>query len=92
MSLLEKTIKSNCDCSIGYLSGEKIKLSTFGWEVKRVSDMQFTMKEQNLLWNKKAPLKPLQLIDNRRGYLSRFIFCPYCGTKINWKMIINKLL
>jgi hypothetical protein len=52
--------------------------------------MQKVYKDSNIFKNQKT-LTPLQIIDNRKGYVSRFIFCPYCGNKVDWKSIVNNL-
>ncbi len=31
------------------------------------------------------------ILDRRRGYVRRFTYCPDCGTKIDWRQIINML-
>lgn len=79
-----------CDCLIGFLCGKKINMSTIYYEVLNVVDAQLVLKKHGLL--KGEPLIKNQIVDNRKGYLSRFIFCPYCGEKINWKQIISSLL
>ncbi len=80
----------SCDCLIGFISGEKVTKSTIDYEVKRISAMMPKYKEHNILKGK--VLSPKGIIDNRRGYLSRFAYCPYCGEKLNWKQIINTFL
>ena len=78
-----------CDCLIGFISGEKVSKSTIDYEVKSISNMMLKYKEYNML--KGEPLTPKQIVDNRRGYLSRFAYCPYCGGKIGWEQILIKL-
>ena len=81
---------SSCDCLLGFLSGEKVNKSTIDYEVKRISDIQPKFKEYGMLNGE--PLSPRQIVDNRRGYLSRFAYCPYCGEKLNWKQVLSNCL
>lgn len=81
---------SSCDCLIGFISGDKVSKSTIEYEVKSISNMMLKYKEYNML--KGEPLTPKQIVDNRRGYLSRFAYCPYCGEKLNWKQLLSNCL
>ena len=81
---------SSCDCLIGFISGEKVSKSTIDYEVKSISNMMPKYKEYNML--KGEPLTPKQIVDNRRGYLSRFAYCPYCGEKLNWKQLLSNCI
>lgn len=88
---LVKTIaKESCDCYIGNMDEQCLFTSTVKYAIKTVCSMQNVYKDSGLFKNQKA-LTALQIIDNRRGYVLRFISCPYCGTKINWKGIVNNL-
>ncbi len=88
---LRKTpVISSCDCLVGFLSGEQVSKSTIDYEVKRISDIQPKFKEYGLLIGE--PLRPKQIVDNRRGYLSRFAYCPYCGEKVDWKQVLSNCL
>jgi hypothetical protein len=80
---------SSCNCFIGFLSGENLYIDDFYVEVNKLSKDLILYKKHGL--TKREPLSPKQLVDNRRGYLSRFNFCPYCGKEINWKELINTL-
>jgi hypothetical protein len=75
----------NCDCLIGYISGEEIKKSEFKEKVNDIVRIQPELKRIGLLTGE--PLSFEQIIDNRRGYLHKFCFCPYCGKKLDWKKI-----
>jgi benzoyl-CoA reductase/2-hydroxyglutaryl-CoA dehydratase subunit BcrC/BadD/HgdB len=81
-------MNKNCDCFIGFLSGEEINKSTLKEKVDRIVELQPKFKKIGLL--KGEPNTAIQIVDGRKGYLSRFSFCPYCGQKINWKEIINE--
>jgi hypothetical protein len=85
---LHKHIVSNsCDCFIGFLSGEDIRLSDIKRQVEDVVKLQPELKKYGLL--KGEPLTAKQLVDGRKGYISRFNFCPYCGNKIDWKTVLS---
>lgn len=82
--------KTDCDCLLGFLSGDEIYKSNLDYELDRVVNVQSNLYEMGLLQVK--PLKGKEILDNRRGYISRFTFCPHCGEKINWKNIINNYI
>lgn len=89
-ALRKTAVISSCDCLVGFLSGERVSKSNIDYEVKRISGIQPKFKEYGLLNGE--PLSPKQIVDNRRGYLSRFVYCPYCGEKINWKQVLSNCL
>lgn len=71
-ALRKTAVISSCDCLVGFLSGERVNKSTIDYEVKRISNMQPKFKEYGLLNGE--PLSPKQIVDNRRGYLTRFAY------------------
>lgn len=81
-------MSEECDCYIGELCSEKTYLSTLRYEVNRVVESQTTFRKYRMLL--KEPASAYKIIDGRQGYLSRFQYCPYCGTKINWKEILKE--
>jgi len=81
--------KKSCDCFIGYLSGEEVNKSNISYQVESIEKIQPTFKAYGML--KGEPLNKKQIVDNRRGYLSRFAFCPHCGEKLNWKSILENI-
>ena len=89
-ALRKTAVISGCDCLVGFLSGERVSKSNIDYEVKRICDTQPIFKEYGLLNGE--PLSAKQIVDNRRGYLSRFAYCPYCGEKINWKQVLSNCL
>lgn len=89
-ALRKTAVISSCDCFVGFLSGEKVSKSDIDYEVKLISYIQPKFKEYGLLNGE--PLSPKQIVDNRRGYLSRFAYCPYCGEKVNWKQVLSNCL
>jgi hypothetical protein len=79
--------KANCDCFIGFLSGEEVHKSTLEYEVERIEKIQPVFKSYGLLNGE--PLNKKQIVDGRKGYLRRFNYCPKCGEKLNWKKILE---
>jgi hypothetical protein len=82
--------KNDCDCLLGFISDDKIYKSNLDWELERTASVQSKFYDMGLLKGK--PLKPKDILDNRRGYIYRFTFCPHCGEKINWKDITNRYI
>ena len=56
--------------------------------LKNTSDTQATLSNMSLV--KGSVLSPREIADNRRGYLQRFNYCPYCGGELNWKHLIDE--
>lgn len=81
---------NDCDCLLGFLSDDKIFKSNLDWELERTVNVQSNFYDMGLLKGK--PLQPKEILDNRRGHISRFTFCPHCGEKINWKNITNRYI
>ena len=77
----------SCDCFIGFICGEKVSKSTIDYEVEQIVNIQPTFKKYGLLNGE--PQTKNQIIDGRKGCLSRFSYCPYCGDKIDWKLIFK---
>ena len=82
-------MKKECDCFIGFLSGEDVKKSNFIRLVNDIVTLQPELKKYGILNGEPQTAK--QIVDGRKGYLSRFNYCPYCGEKINWKDILNTI-
>lgn len=78
----------NCDCLIGFLCGDEVKMSELERMTNDISEFQLKLKQLGLL-NKEA-LTARQIVDGRVGYLRRFAYCPYCGNKTNWTTILRK--
>ena len=79
-----------CDCKLGYISSDAVYKSNIEYEAKRVLNVQESFKKLKLL--KTEPLTQIsEVLDGRRGYLSAYIYCPYCGEKINWNKIKESL-
>ena len=80
---------NKCDCIIGTLCGDKVTISTFIDNVNRLVDNQ--MRSANYGLMKGKPLDRKQITDTRRGYFSKFSYCPRCGSRIDWEEIIDEL-
>jgi hypothetical protein len=87
-----------CDCFIGYLCGEQVhkynlieRLTEQYEQQQRMLDTFGKEFYEQLYPNKSKILTPKELSDNRRGYLSRFKYCPYCGEIINWKELLKNI-
>ncbi len=76
-----------CNCFIGFLSGDMVFMSTIESGVARIIKLQPLLQKVGIL--KGEPANRKQILDGRKGYLSRFHYCPYCGVKIDWKKIIE---
>lgn len=76
-----------CDCFIGFLSGEEVRKSDIKRQVDDIVGLQPQLKEYGMM--KGEPQTAKQILDGRKGYLSRFSYCPYCGDKIKWKLIVD---
>lgn len=81
------SVSNHCDCFIGFLSGEMVRKSELKRMVNDIVELQPKLKKYGMLNGKPNTAK--QIVDGRKGYLSRFSYCPYCGNKIDWKTIIN---
>jgi hypothetical protein len=79
-----------CDCFIGFLSGEQINLSNLKERIIEILNVEPILYQYGVT-NKKPLTTIKEIVDNRRGYLLRFKYCPYCGQKLEWKKIINNL-
>jgi hypothetical protein len=80
----------NCDCFIGFLSGEEVEKSNIKRQVDDVVKLQPEFKKYGILNGE--PQTANQIVDGRKGYLRRFSYCPYCGQKIDWKNIIDGIV
>ena len=89
-ALLKAPVISSCDCLVGVISGETVSKSTIDYEVTSIFNMMPQYQEYGMLKGK--PLTKKEIVDNRRGYLSRFTYCPYCGKKVNWKQVLSNYL
>ena len=55
--------------------------------VNDIVELQPQLKKYGILNGEPNTAK--QIVDGRKGYLSRFSYCPYCGNKIDWKTVLS---
>jgi len=79
---------NDCDCFLGFLTGTHLSKS----DVCEIVNRGLNVYNQTCYYRQSKPLTIKQYIDGRRGYLSRFTYCPYCGEKINWGNIIKQII
>ena len=72
-----------CDCTLGLLSNRTITRSNIAEKLEREVFYQGVHRYQ--------PLTKKQILDSRRGYISKFNYCPDCGVKLNWKQITGEI-
>jgi hypothetical protein len=77
---------SNCDCHIGRLCDEYIYISNMNKQIDDIIKTQQNLKQFNLLNGEVITSK--EILDSRKGYLHKFNYCPYCGEKIDWKILL----
>lgn len=82
-------MSKDCDCYIGDIVDDKIYISTIKYEVERVIKAHPIFKRYGMMVGECANV--MDMIYGNRSCLNRFIFCPYCGVKINWKQILKDL-
>ena len=80
-------VSNCCDCFIGFLSGEEVRKSGLKRMVNDIVELQPQLKKYGILNGEPNTAK--QIVDGRKGYLSRFSYCPYCGNKIDWKTVLD---
>ena len=89
---------SKCNCFIGEINGYEpmiLELSNFIEKIQSECNTSNHVAEfYNNNPNKKVKKKlasPMDYLDRRKGYSTLFNYCPYCGTKINWRQLKNEL-
>lgn len=80
-------VVKGCNCLVGFLCGERVTKSTIDDEVESIIKSQPIFKKYGILNGE--PETKHQIVDGRKGYLSRYSYCPYCGEKINWKQVLS---
>jgi len=81
-----------CDHTVGYLHNfvtesalkEVLMSESRGWN--RYAETMNSFGEKH-----KTDNKPKDFLDRRRGFMTLFNNCPYCGEKINWKAIKSEI-
>lgn len=77
-----------CDCFLGYLNSDEVYKSNIKTNILELLSLQKQFEDYGIM---KIPETVNGLVDGRKGYLSRFKFCPYCGKEHNWKEIIKEI-
>jgi len=85
--LLKTAVSDSCDCLICEFNGKNIRKSDIFNELDRAFETQKRLNKMG--WMPNQAHTPLQMLDQRRGYVFRNNFCPICGTKVNWKSIVS---
>jgi hypothetical protein len=81
---------SKCDCSIGtYDRGDLLHKSTYLEILRDISKLQRNLYKMGLRIS--VPLSAQQIADNRRGYITRYNYCPKCGAKHDWKQLVKEI-
>lgn len=86
---MEISVKKTCDCVIGRMGDDLIQDSGLLCALDETIVHMVALKKHNFI--KGEVLTRSQLIDNRRGYFTRFNYCPYCGIEIDWKEVKKRL-
>lgn len=81
-------VHDKCNCFLGFSNQDKIYKNNITYMVKMIANVQSIFHE----WRNgsDSKLTPKEILDSKKGYISKFNFCPECGEKINWKEISNK--
>lgn len=77
-----------CDCFIGKF-GDDVRLSTLKKQIDDALTFQDDLRRLNMLDHDMLTAK--DILDSRMGYFNKFNYCPYCGNKIDWKLIKQQL-
>ena len=80
-----------CDCTIGIIEDERVTKKSVIEAAQSIVDFQNNERNIFLFQNKNPVKSTADVVDGRKGYLSRFNYCLYCGTKINSKEIIGNI-
>ncbi len=84
-----------CDHTIAYMSSFIIQSEIVNVIKNECREWNnYGLKMIGLVGKKKeyrSDRKPIEFLDRRRGYMTMFNNCPYCGEKINWGEIKKAL-
>ena len=80
-----------CDHTVAYMHGfitqsevvQVVKNECRGWNTHGEAMANLTSNKKEY----RSDRKPAEFLDRRRGYMTMFNNCPYCGEKINWREI-----
>ena len=79
-----------CDHTVGYLHDwvtqselkDKLESEAIGWN-RHSSTMNLLTRGNEKVLREDYTAK--EFLDRRKGYMTMFNYCPYCGEKIDWK-------
>lgn len=83
-------MKDKCDCIVGNFYGYDYEpaLSVSGIYQEAVDALRSWNNIYKYIPNTKKPISdPSGYFDRRKGMFNMNIYCPNCGTKIDWKSI-----
>ena len=94
-------MKEECNCWIGFIHqsdrderiylNDYIKICNREAEHSRIMNEYVSEKKLDSVELKWLGSEALEYIDKRRGFSKLFNYCPYCGGKINWKVLRKAL-
>jgi len=79
----------SCNHLLGSLCNEDVYFDDIFDKVKELIESQKIFAKYSFMNGN--PDSPKQIVDGRKGYLSRFNYCPHCGEKIDWKGILTEI-
>lgn len=87
-------MSKKCDCQIGEINTKEpltLELSNYVdriiSESKTTNQVREFFNENPKRTNKKNLTIPIDYLDRRKGYSTLFNYCPWCGSKINFKKL-----
>jgi len=90
MEEANKKLKKMHVCRVGVMGDEIVtyeEMLVTAEGIERFQKAIFTKE----LYKTKVHHTIKQILDNRRGYVQRFNYCPDCGLKIDWKSLTEGL-
>lgn len=86
LKAVNKKLKKMHICRVGVMEDYITTIEESLIEAERIENFQ--KQPRNIeVFKIKESLTVKQILDNRRGYLQRFKYCPDCGIKIDWKSL-----
>ena len=86
--------EKKCNCQIGEINGYEpypININDYvdkiTTECNSSNDVRAFFNENGNRKNKKTLLRPIDYLDKRKGHSTLFNFCPWCGSKLDYKQL-----
>ena len=81
-----------CDHTVGYLHNwvtqselkDRLESEAYGWNSHSSTLNSFARGNKKAL---REDYTAREFLDRRKGHMTVFNYCPYCGEKIDWKEI-----